>query len=811
MKRIILSLVALAMMMPLWAKQIGQAEAEQIAKRFSRESSILKSQSRENAMELAYKAESNGNDLYYVFNNGANQGYVIVSADDCVRDVLGYSEIGTFDINNVSESMKWWLDQYAQEIEYAIANGMEWAPVQSVDRKPVKTLVSARWNQADPYNLLCPDYSEGRKCVTGCVATAMAQVMYYHKWPETGTGSNSYTLDINGTTKTLSADFGAITFDWANMTDRYNSKSSEASKHAVAQLMSACGISVNMSYALASGTQTSRVVDALIKYFDYDRSTRFLSREGYESDEWEEMIYSELAAKRPVMFSGQSSGGGHCFVCDGYSQDGYYHFNWGWGGQSDGYFLLTALNPGSQGIGGSSTNDGFNSDQGIIIGIRKQAGTTERFAQICAYGGFVPATNYVSATSTSSVVFNFDNPADQRYGFGSNCHADTKIALLLAITNTETNEVKYYDVKTKTFDNSKYSYGSYNSIYLYSNGQYAANAKDLLSLPAGTYKLEPYIKSKDSDEYIKVRIPSGGSRYVTMVSNNGLTFTKEEVGSARLKVQDLIFSSKLYADKEFELVAELQSENSEYLNDVMVSLNSGEGRFAMQVYCSDPVRVAVPTTSTRTLKVRGKLTGITAGDYTLKFVNADDLMFHSMVVTIESAPTDAPVMAAKDVTFGDNTKVNSEDMELTANLECSLGYFGGDVAPYIYKKSDKTYVGAIDAQNIIMDAGKTKTVKFYGALALEKGVEYGVDLVAMPTEGDDFVIPTDVKFTIADPSGIETIVKDVLEHKGVVSVYDVQGRKLYSADAENFDINDVEASGVLIVRSAAGTQKVVKQ
>ena len=116
------------------------------------------------------------------------------------------------------------------------------------------------------------------------------------------------------------------------------------------------------------------MVDALIQYFDYDRSIRYYSRDGYEFAEWEDMIYNELASARPVIFSGQSSGGGHCFICDGYNQGGYYHFNWGWGGASDGYFMLTALNPNDQGIGGSSSADGFNQSQGIIINIKKQAG-----------------------------------------------------------------------------------------------------------------------------------------------------------------------------------------------------------------------------------------------------------------------------------------------------------------------------------------------------------------------------------------------------------------------------------------------------
>ena len=214
--------------------------------------------------------------------------------------------------------------------------------------------------------------------MTGCVATAMAQVMFYHQWPE------QTTMEIPGFVSTTykiecPAIPAATAFDWESMLPRYKGVvSSEQQQQAVAQLMVACGTSLNMDYGLASsGASTSTVGQRLKRYFDYDASTTHLNRVNYKLAEWNELIYAELAESRPVVYHGSSSGGGHAFVVDGYDKDGFFHVNWGWSGDCNGYFQLSLLDPDSNsGIGASTTSDGYAIGQGAVVGIRPNTGVS---------------------------------------------------------------------------------------------------------------------------------------------------------------------------------------------------------------------------------------------------------------------------------------------------------------------------------------------------------------------------------------------------------------------------------------------------
>ncbi len=192
----------------------------------------------------------------------------------------------------------------------------------------------------------------------------MAQVMYYWKYPEKGTGT--VTARVNDI-QTAPIDLSTITFDWDNMTDTYDQSSTPAQKKAVAALMKACGYSVDMGYTVdESGAQTINLAKALVENFGYNENITFLQRNYFSGQDWNNLVYGELKAGRPVLYSGASITGSHQFVCDGYDGNGYFHINWGWGGMSDGYFLLEALNPGAQGTGGSA--GGYNYAQTIKIG-----------------------------------------------------------------------------------------------------------------------------------------------------------------------------------------------------------------------------------------------------------------------------------------------------------------------------------------------------------------------------------------------------------------------------------------------------------
>lgn len=327
---------------------------------------------------------------FYVFSS-ENQGYVVVAGDDRVIPILGYADEGIFDPNNIPPNMQKWLEGYKSEIRYAIENNIvaspeiqsEWQALQlGVSMKPqtlsssVAPLISTKWNQSPYYNNLCPyDITEGERTVTGCVATAMAQVIKYWNYPTTGSGFHSYNHSTYGT---LSANFGSTTYNWASMPNQLSSSSSTTQKNAVATLMYHCGVAVEMNYNIASqggsaamticsgySNCTASAEDALKTYFGYKNTLQGVHKSNYSNSNWINLLKTELDAGRPMIYAGRGEEGGHCFVCDGYDNNNYFHFNWGWAGQNDGYFALTALNPGSGGAGGGSYE--FTDAQRAII------------------------------------------------------------------------------------------------------------------------------------------------------------------------------------------------------------------------------------------------------------------------------------------------------------------------------------------------------------------------------------------------------------------------------------------------------------
>lgn len=321
---------------------------------------------------------------YYVFNVGQDEGFVIASGSDKTQPILGYSDTGHIDPNNMPEPLRKWFAELPTAVQYQeqglrqprnTANAPKKAPkVQT--KNAVAPLISSKWNQGDPYNLYTPSYIDDNgntqeHSATGCVATAMAQIMYFWKWPQEPCKTiPSYSSNWNQP-RTLPS-LAPYTFQWDKMTDIYDSSSSQESKEAVAMLMKYVGYSIQMGYGPASGAGTGMPPFALKAYYDYDQNLYHAIHDNYTFQEWEDLIYTELAAGRPVLISGDNSDltGGHEWVCDGYDGNGCYHQNWGWGGMSDGYFVLTVMQPDNQGIGGSTSSDGYSMSHSIVVGLQ---------------------------------------------------------------------------------------------------------------------------------------------------------------------------------------------------------------------------------------------------------------------------------------------------------------------------------------------------------------------------------------------------------------------------------------------------------
>lgn len=322
---------------------------------------------------------------YYVFNTVSNQGYVIVSGDDRTTPVLGYTDSGNFDPNHIPANMKAWLESYSEQIDALDMLGITAEDNFSAPRpthNSISPLITSHWDQGAPYWDQCPEFMDidengdtvGELAYTGCVATSMAQIMNYYKFPLYCTQPipsymvTFYYHEEYGVfdTETLEPRI----FDWENMRDNYTGAETQAEKDAVAWLMLYAGCAAHMQYGVnASSTSDPYIPTALNEYFNYE--AKLVYRSDYEQDQWEEMIYQELLAGRPLIYNGRSgTGGGHSFVCDGYAYGDYFHINWGWGGLGDGYFVLSVLNPyAGGGVAVVTSSEGYNIDQTAIIGI----------------------------------------------------------------------------------------------------------------------------------------------------------------------------------------------------------------------------------------------------------------------------------------------------------------------------------------------------------------------------------------------------------------------------------------------------------
>ncbi len=358
------------------AAPVDAAKARKVADRYVRISGLYdKTQKVNRVTDITSQTTFTGFYVFRIEGTPSGRGFVLVSADDCARPILGYSAENDFAVEGMPAHVESWLREYEQQIgrgrEAGLGTNPQWQRLLDGDREMathpvVGALVATRWNQSPRYNNLCPyDSTANERSVTGCVATAMAQLMKYWNRPVQGTGSHSYTHNDYGT---QSANFGATTYDWTHMPVQLTSSSTATEINAVATLMYHCGVAVEMDYSPSGSGATTigRVASwytaecALFNYFGFNNSLQGDYMSSYSDLQWKQMLMNDLNAGRPIIYRGSSDGGGHCFICDGYDSDTNFHFNLGWGGSSDGFYSLSAVDPNAL---------GYNISQGAIMGI----------------------------------------------------------------------------------------------------------------------------------------------------------------------------------------------------------------------------------------------------------------------------------------------------------------------------------------------------------------------------------------------------------------------------------------------------------
>ncbi|MBQ1627195.1 MAG: C10 family peptidase, partial [Prevotella sp.] len=318
---------------PAFSNPVSRSQALQNARNFiqKRGGNIKKMALR----QAPLKSNEAENAPYYIFNLGDDNGFVIASGDDRAHAILGYSDEGAIDVNKMPDAMKYMLDYYEEQIQLSKNLTNSEVTNSSVSYPAVEPMLTTKWDQRYPYNANCP-MIDNYRCATGCVATAMAQVMYYHHWPQDATAIiPSYNSEIavsgHSAYKTTVATLPSTTFDWDNMLDTYADGSTALADTAVARLMQYCGAAVKMQYSpTRSGAQNTDCIAAFNNYFGYAGTITELERDCCQPGTWDELIYHEISQARPVIISGGANNGFHSFVCDGFDGDCMFHINWGW-------------------------------------------------------------------------------------------------------------------------------------------------------------------------------------------------------------------------------------------------------------------------------------------------------------------------------------------------------------------------------------------------------------------------------------------------------------------------------------------------
>lgn len=453
-----------------------------------------------------------------------DNGFVIVSNDDAFPPVIGYSQEAFS--SDMPPGLNWYLGAAEESMRVILAGNARYKTVTPPSGFPesVDPFVTSTWDQGNPYNKFCPggNGTSSRLYPTGCVATALAQIMYYHKYPEVGIGDHQYSFKPqSGVGRILSANFGETHYDWANMLDNYSKGYTDEQANAVATLMLHCGVAVEMGYtASGSGSYGQEACLGIKKFFGYNKNARLYTRDYYTAELWMQMIYKELNLKRPIYYNGVSTGsGGHAFVIDGYDKEGFVHVNWGWGGKSDGFFDIALLNP-----SGSS----FSVDQGMIIGICKPDIDIPYESQVVADElGFIFSGTSTKRVTISGVIYNA--AAEKFYG-----------TIACVLENSENTIV------LKTEDNL--------TLQPITGGQwfttkFSLRSNNLSSIPDGTYRLFVGSKTAEDTRWQLVRPKEGEvSSYIVVKNGDDVTWTESKddmwtsettgISSVTIKSQD---------------------------------------------------------------------------------------------------------------------------------------------------------------------------------------------------------------------------------------------------------------------------------
>jgi hypothetical protein len=835
MKKNLLILILCTLSICIHAKTRTEKEASQLASQFlsSASGSLQKAPTSSNSkMQLAYssKKTNDSNALYYIYNKGNKNGYVIISGDDRAKTVLGYADDGDFDFSILPESAKEWLRFYESEItslpevEIPTIKAVRSTVANEKSEFPASInplLENIKWNQASPYNNLCPiiDSTKNVRAMTGCVATAMAQVMRYYKWPVKGTGSHSYkTSSYN---LPLSLDFYNTTFDWNNISETYDSNSSSNQNNAVATLMYNCGVAINTDYAQSSSASSIDVAIALSTYFGYDKNIQIYSRDYCSKTKWVEMLKTELSAARPILYGGiNSSSVGHMFVCDGYDENGLFHFNWGWGGYANGYFEISALDPTN--LKTSSNTGGFNNIQTIITGIQKPNSFSVPTYMILMPHKLTTSNDSISRTDSFSIV-------SQGIGnYGANKFTG-KVGVALYNSNGFIDVLKYE---------------SQNDLIPWSGwGRLPFLVKIPDKLSNGNYQIHAVYKSSTDSSWQIIKGKIGTPEYLNvLVSSSTILIKTPQNASPALNLDSLATIGNLYQNKTARFNVNITNYGTEYNSLLKVYLQSNANNKISQIISVETINIT--SNETRNLIFSANIK-VDPGQYKLCILydstnNESTVQYATlgselMVNVLAETNDSAKLVLNSKISFPNSSSVDKNNVTLTAQIKNTGGAFNNVLVANIFPLTSENSLSVIGYQSIVLDSNEEKTVTFKAPVDLAPG-NYRIAVYCFNAgSGWNKITPNElstIPFTLVDKTtevnntntiGLEVFpnpASDILKLKSdlfikQITISDLQGKQLKSLPTNHNNeiatpIEDLKSGIYLIKVQTDNTTKIVK-
>lgn len=821
-----LLLASVLIAVPAWARTLTPDEALQRAQSDA-PAKVAAEAARARLVKTGYTSQQQP--AYYIFDNASDKGYMILAADDVAMPVLGYSESGSINPDDMPENLRGWLENYADEIAWAaeresnpnsISDGISKSGANRANSSwaPIAPLCATKWNQNDPYNRQTPQITyrgKNRQSATGCVATAMAQLMKYHNYPAKGTGSISYTWrkysDFFNTGSsdpytdvTMSMDFSTVNFDWDKMLNVYDDGNyTDENAVAVANLMKACGYSVEMDYGLESGAVTANVGNSLKQYFGYDSGTRFHQRAFYDRDTWEEMLYNNLKNVGPIQYSGRNDFGGHSFIVDGYAGNGYFHLNWGWGGMSDGNFLITALDPQSQGIGGSVA--GYNQNQGAILGAKPSDGSTQPDE---------PFQLAITQAMTSSVA---DGKLTLYSFFGNNGGASAVRIYLQFVDNT-TNEV-VANVQSLNVSEWPASLGM---------GFKQISATIPATLATGTYKVYPVSSIDRGATYQRAVAPIGEANYVLMLKKSDGTYQTSTGQTASIDITDFELKTPVYASTPFEVAAKAVNNND---TEVIQQINLCFISTDMELVAAGPTYV-IDLRKGESMDLPSAISisrgSVTVGEtYYLAYadLNTMAIINDPIQVTVQAEPEAAVLRMASDgFSIADADAVVLDNIRINYSVYCSSGFYSSPLFVLFFNEDlSGTNLDNLMTPTCFIEAGSwahATDLKLGTPSALNVGTRYAAAVFYL--QSGSLSQLSNVKYlTVASAassgvneiiaSGTDSTVKATLNGEALhvtagseirsIDVFNLSGQLVASSTTSTVDLSGT-AKGVYVVRVA---------